>query len=103
MRLGVRQLGRHCLDPALPWRAQRRWLDQLIPASLLPRGTTFAEQVTCATVPDLAEPDATAVIVLDGSISSDPADFVEAACRTCCPAHGHLLDGADLSGGHMEG
>jgi 2-polyprenyl-6-methoxyphenol hydroxylase-like FAD-dependent oxidoreductase len=39
-----RQLGRHCLDPALPWRAQRRRLDQLIPASLLPRGTTFAEQ-----------------------------------------------------------
>jgi hypothetical protein len=32
------------LDPALPWRAQRRRLDQLIPASLLPRGTTFTEQ-----------------------------------------------------------
>jgi 2-polyprenyl-6-methoxyphenol hydroxylase-like FAD-dependent oxidoreductase len=44
MRLGVRQLGRHCLDPALPWQAQRRRLDQLIPASLLPRGTTFTEQ-----------------------------------------------------------
>jgi len=44
MRLGVRQLGRRCLDPALSWQAQRRRLDQVIRASLLPRGTTFAEQ-----------------------------------------------------------
>ena len=44
MRLGVRQLGRRCLNPALPWPEQRARLDQLTRNSLLPRGTTVAEQ-----------------------------------------------------------
>ena len=44
MRLGVRQLGRHCLNPALPWPVQRARLDQLTRNSLLPRGTTVAER-----------------------------------------------------------
>ena len=44
MRLGVRQLGRRCLDPALPWPVQRTRLDQFTRISLLPRGTTVAEQ-----------------------------------------------------------
>ena len=50
MRLGVRQLGRRCLDPTLTWPVQRTRLDQLTGASLLPRGTTVAEQ-TIAGVP----------------------------------------------------
>jgi epsilon-lactone hydrolase len=50
MRLGVRQLGRRCLDPALPWPVQRTRLDQLTRTSLLPRGTKVAEQ-TVAGVP----------------------------------------------------
>ena len=45
MRLGMRQLGRRCLDPALPWPVQRTRLDQLTRISLLPRGTTVAQQV----------------------------------------------------------
>ena len=44
MRLGARQLGRRCLDPALPWQVQRTRLDRLTRTSLLPRGTTVAEQ-----------------------------------------------------------
>ena len=44
MRLGMRQLGRRCLDPALPWPVQRKRLDQLTRIALLPRGTTVAEQ-----------------------------------------------------------
>jgi epsilon-lactone hydrolase len=44
MRLGVRQLGRRCLDPALPWQVQRTRLDQVTRISMLPRGTTVAEQ-----------------------------------------------------------
>ncbi len=44
MRLGVRQLGRRCLNPALPWPVQRARLDQLTRNSLLPRGTTVAER-----------------------------------------------------------
>jgi epsilon-lactone hydrolase len=44
MRLGVRQIGRRCLDPALPWPVQRARLDQLTRASLLPRGTKVTEQ-----------------------------------------------------------
>ena len=44
MRLGARQLGRHCLNPALPWPVQRARLDQLTRTSLLPRGTTIARQ-----------------------------------------------------------
>jgi epsilon-lactone hydrolase len=45
MRLGVRQLGKRCLDPALPWPVQRARLEQLTGAVLLPRGTTVADQV----------------------------------------------------------
>jgi epsilon-lactone hydrolase len=44
LRAGVRQLGRRCLDPALPWPVQRARLDRLTGAALLPRGTTIAEQ-----------------------------------------------------------
>jgi len=44
MRLGVRQLGRRCLDPALPWAVQRTRLDQLTRNSLLPGGTTVVKQ-----------------------------------------------------------
>jgi monoterpene epsilon-lactone hydrolase len=44
MRLGVRQLGRRCLDPALPWAVQRTRLDQLTRTSLLPRGTAVVKQ-----------------------------------------------------------
>src|SRR5690242_16144265 len=44
MRAGARQLGRRCLDPALPWRGQRTRLDQLTRPFLLPRGTTVTEQ-----------------------------------------------------------
>ncbi len=44
MRVGVRQLGRRCLDPALPWPVQRTRLNQLSRGSLLPRGTAVSEQ-----------------------------------------------------------
>jgi acetyl esterase/lipase len=44
MRLGVRHLGRRCLDPTLPWAVQRTRLDQLTKTSLLPRGTTVVKQ-----------------------------------------------------------
>jgi epsilon-lactone hydrolase len=44
MRLGVRQLGRRCVDPALPWQVQRARLDQLARTSVQPPGTTVAEQ-----------------------------------------------------------
>jgi epsilon-lactone hydrolase len=44
MRLAARQLGRRCLDPALPWPVQRERLDQLTRTSLLPRGTTVDER-----------------------------------------------------------
>jgi epsilon-lactone hydrolase len=44
MRLGARQIGRRCLDPALPWPVQRTRLDQLTGISVLPRGTAVADQ-----------------------------------------------------------
>jgi len=44
MRLGVRQLGRRCLDPALPWPVQRTRLDQLTRKSLLPPGTVVVKR-----------------------------------------------------------
>src|SRR5580692_1037123 len=44
MRLGVRQVGRRCLDPALPWAVQRTRLDQATRAALLPRGTSVTRQ-----------------------------------------------------------
>ena len=50
MRLGIRQLGGRCLDPALSWQVQRTRLDQATRISLLPRGTTVVEQ-TIAGVP----------------------------------------------------
>jgi epsilon-lactone hydrolase len=45
LRLAMPQLGRRCLDPALPWSVQRARLDLFARAALLPRGTTIAEQV----------------------------------------------------------
>jgi monoterpene epsilon-lactone hydrolase len=44
MRFGARQIGRRCLDPALPWPLQRTRLDQLTRTSVLPRGTTVDGQ-----------------------------------------------------------
>ena len=44
-RLGVRQMGRRVLDPALPWAVQRRRLDQLFRASPVPRGTTVRRTI----------------------------------------------------------
>jgi acetyl esterase/lipase len=43
MRVGMRQVGRRCLNPALSWQVQRTRLDQATKTSLLPRGTTVAE------------------------------------------------------------
>ena len=45
MRLGVRQLGQRCLNPALSWQLQRTRLDQVFRASPLPRGTAVTRQV----------------------------------------------------------
>jgi epsilon-lactone hydrolase len=44
MRLAARQIGRRCLDPALPWRVQRTRLEQAARAFRPPRGTTVAVQ-----------------------------------------------------------
>ena len=44
MRFGARQIGRRCLDPALPWPVQRARLDQLTGTSVVPRGTTVKGQ-----------------------------------------------------------
>jgi acetyl esterase/lipase len=44
MRLGVRQLGRRCLNPALPWQVQRSRLALLERAERLPRGTDVTVQ-----------------------------------------------------------
>jgi epsilon-lactone hydrolase len=45
MRLQVRQLGRRCLDPSLPWPTQRRRLDRLTRPFALPRGTAVTGQI----------------------------------------------------------
>jgi acetyl esterase/lipase len=44
MRLGARQLGSRCLDPALPWQVQRSRLDRLTELTLVPRGTLITTQ-----------------------------------------------------------
>jgi epsilon-lactone hydrolase len=44
MRLGMRQIGTRCLNPALPWPVQRTRLEQFLKTSLLPRGTTVTKQ-----------------------------------------------------------
>ena len=66
MRAGARQLGRRCLDPALPWRVQRTRLDQLTRPFLLPRGTTVTEQTlggVPAEVVSAGAPDAQPTVV----------------------------------------
>lgn len=45
MRLGARQLGRHCLNPALPWPVQRTRLDLLTRTSPMPHGTEVSERL----------------------------------------------------------
>jgi epsilon-lactone hydrolase len=44
LRFGLRQLGRRCLDPALPWPVQRSRLDKLTGAAPPPRGTSIGRQ-----------------------------------------------------------
>ena len=44
MRVGVRRLGRRCLNPAKPWAVQRARLEQLDKTVLMPRGTTVTER-----------------------------------------------------------
>ena len=56
MRLGVRQLGRRCLNPALPWNVQRRRLDQLTRTAVLPRGTTVTRQLIGGVPADVVSP-----------------------------------------------
>src|SRR5262249_30389455 len=45
MRLGARQIGRHVLDPGLPWELQRRRLDQVVRGWPIPRGTIVTRRV----------------------------------------------------------
>jgi acetyl esterase/lipase len=45
MRLGARQVGRHVLNPDLPWEVQRRRLDWFMAGSPVPRGTSVSEIV----------------------------------------------------------
>jgi monoterpene epsilon-lactone hydrolase len=45
IRPAVRYLGRHCLDPALPWHVQRARLDALTRPLALPRGTVVTGRV----------------------------------------------------------
>ena len=44
MRLGAGQLNRFALNPRLPWEVQRRRLDHLMRAAVLPRGTIVTER-----------------------------------------------------------
>jgi acetyl esterase/lipase len=44
LRLGARQVGRYCLDPALPWQVQRTRLDRLLGFAPIPRATTITTQ-----------------------------------------------------------
>ena len=53
LRLGARQLGRRCLDPALPWPVQRTRLAQLTGMSLLPRGTAVTGQTVGGVAADV--------------------------------------------------
>jgi epsilon-lactone hydrolase len=70
MRVGAHQIGKRCLDPALPWAAQRTRLDQLNRTARLPRGTTITEEAiggVRAEVVSSGTPDsATAVIHFHG-------------------------------------
>jgi epsilon-lactone hydrolase len=53
LRVGARQLGRRCLDPRLPWPVQRTRLAQLTGMSVLPRGTTVAQQMVGGVAADV--------------------------------------------------
>jgi epsilon-lactone hydrolase len=67
LRLGARQIGRRCLDPALTWPVQRIRLDQLTKTSLLPRGTTITELAVAGlraeVISAAAEPEARLTVV----------------------------------------
>ncbi len=75
-RPGIRQLGRHVLDPALTWEEQRRRFDAVMRASLVPRGT----RVTTATMNGVATE-----VVTAGRAALDGAALRE---RTVLHLHG---------------
>jgi epsilon-lactone hydrolase len=82
IRLGVRQLGRHCLDAALPWAVQRTRLDQLTGPALLPSGTTVAEQTIGGVRAEVVSAPATAAPV------PDPAPGLTPGLPTVVHFHG---------------
>jgi epsilon-lactone hydrolase len=119
IRLGVRQLGQHVLNPALPWEVQRRRLDRFMRASLVPRGTTVAGRVmngvrTEVVTANGARPERTVVHFHGGGYCVGSARMArtwaahlsaQAACRVIvpeyrlAPAHAHpaaLNDARDV-------
>ena len=109
MRLGVGQLGRHVLDPTLPWEVQRRRLGRLMRASPVPRGTTVTQSVMNGVRTEVvaaggSRPDRTVVHFYGGGYCVGSARMArtwaahlsaQAACRVVvpeyrlAPAHAH--------------
>jgi epsilon-lactone hydrolase len=99
MRLGARQVGRHVLDPGLPFQVQRKRLDGASLAARVPKGTTVAtseiegvrvEEVTVGT----ARPERTVVHFHGGGYCVGSARTArawaahlsaQAACRVVLP------------------
>jgi acetyl esterase/lipase len=66
MRVGVRQIGSRCLNPALSWQVQRSRLEQLGKTTRLPRGTDVTVQTiggVRAEVVSAGAPDSAATVV----------------------------------------
>jgi len=109
VRPGIRQLGRHVLDPALAWEVQRRRFDRLMRISPVPRGTSVARKVlggvrTEEVTAGGARPERTVVHFHGGGYCLGSARMMrtwaahlsaQAACRVVvpeyrlAPAHGH--------------
>jgi acetyl esterase/lipase len=109
VRPGIRQLGRHVLDPALAWEVQRRRFDRLMSTSPVPRRTSVAEKVlggvrTEEVTADGVRPERTVVHFHGGGYCLGSARMMrtwaahlsaQAACRVVlpeyrlAPAHAH--------------
>jgi epsilon-lactone hydrolase len=115
----MRQIGRHVLDPGLPWEVQRRRLDRLMRALPVPRGTTVLQSVMNGVRTDVvaaggARPERTVIHFHGGGYCMGSARMArtwaahlsaQAACRVIvpeyrlAPAHTHpaaLHDAQDV-------
>ncbi|HEY1914105.1 MAG TPA: alpha/beta hydrolase [Streptosporangiaceae bacterium] len=93
LRQAVRQIGRRCLNPALPWPVQRTRLDQATGNTPLPRGTVREQRVIASLPAEVITAAGAAAIPSAGSrtvVHFHGGGYCVGSTRTARPWAAHL-------------